>query len=1265
MVTVTCSKVSNSSAISPITTSAPVTQDTGNVAVPMNEFSNAVFSETAPPSNMLVDSAPSVDSVFVAPSLSSNTLNESAPNADSVNQNIVDPMFSVPELPTSNSLEAGNTENQPLTEEKTNSTLLEPTLSVPEVPTSNILEPANPGIQPVIDDDTNLIPSNPILSVQEPPTSNSLGATNTGIQPFIEEKTNPILSLSRSEESVINPINEINQAVQTDSQGNTFAIIDNMLYNEGNTVADTVGAPTMQAAINTLLRVPESKNETMLPKSAIKSPEQGNINIANAVPKSPMNEIINPNINVDPIMYDAMSALFVPQEMAQTDEVNPNTSLSVEPPMSTGNELSPNSNSANSNTLLSVEPSMNTANELSPTSNIAMSENSPTERITGAILFPGNWDETKQKNYQSLDLIIQNNNSDLNPASNDLLLQHPAENTLDSVAMAPADTLKLDSLDVAPVLSSENGDSAQINEAVEQNSNDIGNAAMQSTTNLSSVMTSNTDIGTALSPNLTDIETTNSKVDAMMNNVVDNTNILVADQTKAQTNATYIETDSSLISVPLLRSKINLNSNNMSGNSINELSSDNDFLTALKGILPVIAHNLNKTGADQITETNATDTLIESNQSALVPELGSQLFSRSIKENSEQSNQSKELGTPFTNSESNQSSGTLDTGSQLLLNTRHNVDSNQISGSLETASHLLSNTRQSFESNSVNSDMNTFGRDKLGATLTDSMASFQTPRPSESSSVSMSVSSDSTTQENKPDLVTDIIPTKRVADSIINSFLQDGLLRLSDDVKRQSTESVATTQSTVTTTNKPEISTSSHQETTTVDTFNRNDGVSVSASSVDIRTIRVEDQPQPERSGVSIVSDIVHSLNETTSLAHEETTTSTVSSPSSEGQGEPTTEPTPAPEPTSEPTPKSTSEPTSEPTREQTSSPTMLVNELLSNNMSNISLVAPSSIHKDKHADASTTPAVAELETTTDTASPAESTTSSSQSTTSVKSSTFAIPVNTGVDMLTDMKPMAYPSDLYDAALANPDAFAPVVIPGLVTETTIEPPTSEPVPEFTADNTMSNLGSKVEDTVDPDLAFTIVRLLKILADQSGVQTTTMSELNETSVETTPESVIQVNKDTPQGNETIGTENAAIIRNVDNAITDFETTVIAERNVIGENTTDTANISVSETKMTNHTEVVVDANKQKEIKDNVTEPSDNYARLIPNEVIENVTQDTVQTTKKPYSVVVKSETDKHSESNVITNEVDTSYSSLEDDPDLFGIDRKSLSKYNNI
>ena len=1262
MVTVTCSKVSNSSAISPITTSAPVTKDAGNVAVPINGLSNAVFSEPAPPSNMLVDSAPSVDSVFVAPSLSSNTLIEVAPNADSVNQNIVDPMFSVPELPTSNPLETGNPGNQPLTEEKTNPTLPEPTLPVPEVPTSNI-EPANPGIQPVIDEITNPIPSNQILSVPESPTSNSLAATNTGIQQFIEEKTNPILSLSRSEESVINPINEINQAIQTNSQGNTFAIIDNMSNNEGNTVADTV-EPTMQAATNTLLGAPESNNETMSPTSSMQSPEQGNMNIANAVPKSPMNEIINPNINVDPIMYDAMSALFVPQEMAQTNEVNPNTSLSVEPPMSSGNELSPNSNSVNPNSLLSVEPPMNTANELSPTSNTAMSEISPTEMITGAILFPGNWDETKQKNYQSLDLVNQNNNSDLNPASNDLLLQHPAENTLDSVAIAPADTLKLDSLDVAPVLSSENGNSAQINEAVEQNSNDIGNAAMQSTTNLSSVMTSNTDIGTALSPNLTDIETTNSKVDAMMNNVVDNTNILVADQTKAQTNATHIETDSSLISVPLLRSKINLNSNNMSGNSINELSSDNDFLTALKGILPVIAQNLNKTGADQITETNATDTLIESNQSALVPELGSQLFSSSIQENSEQSNQSKELGTPFTNSESNQSSGTLDTGSQLLLNTRDNVDSNQISGSLQTASHLLSNTRQSFESNSVNSDMNTVGRDKLGATLTDSMASFQTPRPSESSSVSMSVSSDSTTQENKPDLVTDIIPTKRVADSIINSFLQDGLLRLSDDVKRQSTESVATTQSTVTTTNKPEISTPSHQETTTVDTFNRNDGVSVSASSVDIRTIRVEDQPQPERSGVSIVSGIVHSLNETTSLAHEETTTSTVSSPSSERQSEPTTEPTPAPEPRSEPTPKSTSEPTPEPKPEPTSSSTMLVNEPRSNNIANTSLVVSSSIHKDKHADASTTPAVTELETTTDTASPAESTTDSSQSTISVKSSTFAIPVNTGVDMLTDMKPIAYPSDLYDAALANPDAFAPVVIPGLVTETTMEPPTSEPVSDFTADNTMSNLGSKVEDTVDPDLAFTIVRLLKILADQSGVQTTSTSELNETSVVTTPEAVMPVNTDGRHGNETIGTENAAIIRNVDNAITDFETAVIAERPV-GENNTDTANISVSDTKMTNHTEVVADGNKQKEIKDNVAEPSDNYARLIPNEVIENVTQNTVQTTKKPYSVVVNSETDKHSESNVITNEVDTSYSSLEDDPDLFGIDRKSLSKYSSL
>ena len=1112
------------------------------------------------PSNTLADATPNVnpinqnvvDPMFSAqeiPALPSNTLADEIPNVNPMNQNVMEPMFTAPEIPAlpSNTLADEIPNVNPINQNK-----VDPMFTSPEIPAlpSNALADTIPNVNPI---NKNMV--DPMFTAPEIPRSNTLGDANQGIQPMMEEKTNAAVSMSSPERPAYNPINSTNQVVQTDSQGNTFTILDGLSYNEGSMGADTM-------------------------KPTVKEP-----------------------------------------------------------------------------------------------SSSAMLKNTSTERITGAILFPGNWDETKQKNYQSLDLVNHRNNSSIGQALDDSLLE-PVENTINSELIKPVEgTLNLETVNATPVLSAQISNGIPTIQAEVQNLNDTGTAAgsisAESITNSSSNIAINTDIGTRLSSK-TVIGTLENKVDTLVNNVIDNADMTSADQVSStgKMDATPVKTDSSLISVPLLRSKINLNSNNRSGNSMNELSSDNDFLTALKGILPVITQNLNKTETDKITETNVTETVVKSNQSSLSLETGSQLFSNSRPENIVDSNQSS--GTLDTESqlvpnqrtgetiESNQSNGNIQTGSQLLSISRaeNAVESNQSSGTLEAGSQLFSSPRKSFNIDSMNSDMGSVGRNVLTSNEMDSLSSFKKSGPGAVLSTSTVSSSDSTiSQEKTSGLVTDTAPTKKVADSIINSFLQDGLLRLSDEVKQQSTESFARTQSVTITTTKPEISTSSNKVTATVDSFVRNNGVPASASSIDIKTVRIEDQPPQELSSISVVSK-ARSSDETTSSRPEESTISAGSSASTEGHGEPTAVPTPEP----------------------TSSTSLPLTERLSINMSINPLAASLSIRNDKQADVTTTTTVTGLSVTTDISIQTDTAANSTQTTAAVKPTAGVLSVNSGVDTKADMMVTEFPTDLFNAAIANPDAFAPRVISGLVTET-IEPPMPEPIPDFPTDLTMSKVDLNVDQdlmqTIDSDLAFTIVRLLKNLTDQSALQTTSKSELNDTSAETTAADAAMLdNLNSHQINKTKGTGDIAIVRNAESANTDFETAIIAEipegdnkikanGQIDNETSVNDTIITTSETKTANTTKVVSDTNIQTEIKDNITEPSDTYQKPMLNDVIGDKTQTTpktVQTTKKAYSVVVDTETDKQFESNIISNEADTSFSSLEDDPDLFGIDRQTLSKY---
>ena len=1046
-----------------------------------------------------------------------------------------------------------------------------------------------------------------------------------------------------------------------------------------NTLADAIpnDSPINQNVVDPMFTAPEIP---VLPSNTLADaiPDVNLINqnevdamfTAPEIPALPSNTLADAIPNVNPINQNVIDPMFTAPEIPTSNSLGA-ANLGIQPltkektnaafsissperpvnnPINAANQDVQTDLQGNTFTILdglAYNAGSMGADTMKPTvkepSSSAMLKNTPTERITGAILFPGNWDETKQKNYQSLDLVNHSNDSSIGQALNDSLLQ-PVENTINSELIKPVeDTLNLETVDATPVLSAQISNGVPTNQAEVQNLNGTRTAAGSIVEN---------------------------KVDTMVNNVIDNADMTAADQvsSKGKMDATQVETDSSLISVPLLRSKINLNSNNISVNSINELSSDNDFLTALKGILPVIAQNLNKTETDKITETNVTEAVVGSNQSSLPLEIGSQLFSNSRPENIVESNQSsgrldtesqlvsnQRTGEPI---ESNQSNGNIQTGSQLLSISRaeNTVESNQSSGTLEAGSQLFSNTRKSFNIDSMNSDMGPVGRNALTGNEMDSLSSFKKSGPSAVLSTPTVSSSDSTiSQEKTSGLVTDTVPTRKVADSIINSFLQDGLLRLSDEVKQQSTESVARTQSVMITTNKPEISTSSNKVTTTVDSFVRNNGVPASASSIDIKTVRIEDQPPQERSSTSIVSETLSS-EETTSSRPEES--ASASSASTEGHGEPTAEPTPEP----------------------TSSTSLPLTERLSINMSKTPLAASSSIRNDKQADATTTTTVSGLSVTPDISIQTDTTANSTQTTAAVKPTAGVLSVNSGVDTKADIMVTEFPTDLFNAAIANPDAFAPRVISGLVTET-IEPPTPEPIPDFPTDLTMSNVDLNVDpdlmQPIDSDLAFTIVSLLKNLTDQSVLQTTSKSGLNDTSAETaTADAAMLDNRDSHQVNKTQETGDIAFIRNVDSANTEFETAIIAEipegdnktkanRQIDNDTSVNDTMITTSETKTANTTKVVSDTNIQTEIKDNITEPSDTYAKPMLNDVIGDKTQTTpktVQTTKKAYSVVVDTERNKQFESNIISNEADTSFSSLEDDHDLFGIDRQSLSKY---
>ena len=1204
----TCTKTSNTTSSSSATTATPVIVAGANATQPKSDVTNSMFSLPGIPSNIVVDSLPTVKPV---------------------SQDTVNPMFSVPELSASNTIAAANPEIQPSVQGNTSATFsvsapeqlaINPILSVPELPSSIVVD-SLPTVKPVSQDIRN-----EMLLAPDLPANIQIRATNSSIQPVMQEETK------------------------------MFSVPNTVLNNK--TDSDSAVKANIQAATNPLFPVPEVQSKSGLspPTSTIQSPEQGEPHAMFLAPQLRTNVELGSKANMEPVMHDTLRPLLLPPKLPPGNEVASNRSSTAGPPNTSENQL------------LSTNLESDTS---------AMQSSAPTERITGAILFPGNWGETKQKNYQNLNLVNHSNSSNvgqtLNVESVHTLSNQPVENATEAQTVkAVADTLNLETVDVAPVLSKQNSNVSQIIQAVEKNISETSietrakTISVESATLPSLSMAMNANISensiTRLSSNVSALGTVENTVDITTSNAIENADVTMSNKTTSvvEMNETKVDSDSSLISVPLLRSKINLKSNSMSGNSINELSSDIDFLTALEGILPVIAQNLNKTRTDQTSETNITENGVESNQSSGTLETGSQLFSN-----------------PRTSSDIKSINSNINSVGRISLNANeidtksidNNVETHQSNGTLETGSQLFPNPRTSSDIKSINSNINSVGRISLNANEIDTESPVKTMEPSVVLLTSTAASSDSTISQKKTSgLATSTMPTNRVADSILRSFVQDGLLRLSDEMKQQPTDSLAETQN-LTAINKSEFSTtmSSHQETTTVSS-SISDNNMIASSSVDIRTVRIEDQPPQEPSIMGIILDTSSSEVTTTSSASEESTIFSVSPTTQKRQDESTAETTPEP----------------------MGSTTLSMTESRSTRMSNTPFTAATTSNKDKQDTTTATATISDSTTVqTNITRQSDRKPSSTQSTPSVTSKVGNLSIKAAVDTMqpiSNMSATGSSADVLNVAITNPDAFAPLVISGLATET-VEPPTQESIPDLSADKTTTNQDLSVAEgpiqPADADLTFKIVRLLKFLTVKSALQTLLESGLNGTSIETTTALNSNLdNLDSQQVNQTQLIGDIAIVNNVDRVNTDFETATIAENSIgdrnsqangqmNGETSMKTTTSSVSETKTINQTTIASNRNRQPEIRENITEPSDSYAKTMSKDITETVqqvqnvtetTSKTIQTTKKSYSVIVETESDKQPDSDVISNEVDTSLSTMEDDPDLFGIDRKALSKY---